>query len=68
MKSITSSDVSPGTQVKAQLSTYIHAAFLFGLFFDPEDESNVSPKSRSTFNGAHGSILRKQNSSNTHII
>jgi hypothetical protein len=33
--------------------------FLAGLFFDPEDESDVLPKRRLTFNGLHGVIFQK---------
>jgi hypothetical protein len=43
------------------------AAFLLGLFFDPEDGSNVSPKIGSTFSEVHGGIPRKKKKSFTHI-
>jgi hypothetical protein len=32
---------------------------LLGLFFDPEDGGDVSPKRKLTFNGLHGVISQK---------
>jgi hypothetical protein len=40
-------------------ATCVHAGFLLSLFFDAEDESDVSPKRRLTFNGLHGAISQK---------
>jgi hypothetical protein len=38
-----------------------HAGFLLGLFFDPEDGSNMFfPKRRLTFNGLRGVIFREK--------
>jgi hypothetical protein len=43
--------------VKAELC--MHAGFLLGLFFDPEDGGDVPPKRRLTFNGLYGVISQK---------
>jgi hypothetical protein len=37
----------------------LHAGFLLGLFFDPEDGSYVPPKRRLTFNRLHYVISQK---------
>jgi hypothetical protein len=41
------------------LAASIHAAFLLGLFSDPDDGGDVSPKRRLIFNGLHGVISQK---------
>jgi hypothetical protein len=45
--------------VVALLATCIHAGFLLGLFFDPEDGGNISPKRQLTFNRLHSVISQK---------
>jgi hypothetical protein len=42
----------------SQLTTCFHVGIWFGLF-DPEDEGDVSPKRRLTFNGLHGVTSQK---------
>jgi hypothetical protein len=38
----------------------LHAGFLLGLYFDPEDEGDMFPaKCLLTFNGLHGVISQK---------
>jgi hypothetical protein len=39
---------------------HFYAGFLLGLFFDPEDGSDVPPKRWLTFKGLHGTITQKQ--------
>jgi hypothetical protein len=37
----------------------LHAGFLLGLFFYPEDGGHVTPKRQLTFNGLHGITSQK---------
>jgi hypothetical protein len=37
----------------------LHAGFLLGLFFDPEDGGDVSPKQQLTYNALHDVISQK---------
>jgi hypothetical protein len=37
----------------------LHAGFLFGLFFDPENGGDVPPKSHLTFTGLRGIMSQK---------
>jgi hypothetical protein len=48
-----------GERREAEFATCFHAGFLLGLFFDPEDGSDVPPKRRLTFSGVHGVISEK---------
>jgi hypothetical protein len=41
------------------LDTCFHAVFVFGLFFDPDDGGDVSPKRQLNFNVLHGVIYQK---------
>jgi hypothetical protein len=41
------------------LATYFHSCFLLGLFFNPEDGCDVSPRHRLTYSGLHGVIYQK---------
>jgi hypothetical protein len=43
---------------RALLATCLHASFLLGSFFDPEDGGNVPPKRWLTFNGVHDIIYQ----------
>jgi hypothetical protein len=40
-------------------ATCFHTGTLIGLVFDPEDEGDVAPKRRLTFNGIYGLISEK---------
>jgi hypothetical protein len=47
------------TRAEPLLATRFHAGFLLGLFFDPEDGGDVTPKRRLTLNGLHDVIPQK---------
>jgi hypothetical protein len=47
-------------QARTLFATCLHAGFLLGLFFDPEDGGSIFiPKRPLTFNGLHGVISQK---------
>jgi hypothetical protein len=47
------------TEQAALLATCFLAAFLLGLFFDPEDGGYVTPKRRLALNNLYGVISQK---------
>jgi hypothetical protein len=53
-----STDVSK-KHVARRACYLLHASFLLGLFFDPEDEGGVPPKLKLTFNALHSVIPQK---------
>jgi hypothetical protein len=50
-------------QARALLVICLHAGFLLGLIFDPEDEGDMFLQSRLTFTGLYGVVSQKINSS-----